>query len=164
MHEYVQKSRSTTLPAQPRDRERRCVEPLLDGREVGRRTVVVEALLPGEPGRPDELLELRLRRGALLERLQRLRVLGNTRPQVAVNAVDHQDGDNEDADSEGTPHERGVGANGLEAHPVLGPDRDPEEDEAGPQAVGEGDEDCLEPEVPVAARSRRRRSPGRRRA
>jgi hypothetical protein len=163
MHEYVQKSRTTTLPRSARSVSGSRVEPELDSLEVGSRPVVVEHLLRDAVLPSHEALDLRLRGGALLERLQRPRVLRHARLELLVHAEDHQDDDADHDRSEGLPDGRKAPADCAQLEAVPRRDRDAQEDEARPQPVGQRDEDGLDREA-LRRRQRRHRADDRPRA
>ena len=135
------------LPAERGHRQRLRVDPGLDRPELRGEAEVVQALLLGEPGPADEILQLALGGGALLEPLECARVLGDAGLQLLVDPEDHQHRHGEDGGAERPPDRRGVRPRAAQVEAAPSGEREAEEDEARAQPVGERDREGAQREV-----------------
>ncbi len=135
------------LAAKLLHRQRLRVDPALDRLEIGCDAEVVQPFLLPRPRSADQLLQLSFGAGALLQRLESARVLGNAGLQVLVHPVDHERCDHQDRGAE-RPSDCGcVRAHRAQVHPAPGRQGDSEQHEAGPEAVGKRDQERPEAEA-----------------
>ena len=83
----------------------------------------------------------------LLQPLERLRVPGHMRGELHVEPERHENRHGHDEAAERLPDARRPRPQRLQAHPALSSDGDEEQDEPGPERVGERDEHALDREA-----------------